>query len=167
MATNVQMNALKAVVPAAQTTARIWKVPASVTLAQWTLESAWGTSQLARQALNFFGVKAVQGEDYMEFSAREVVRGRSVMEMAEFAKYGTAIESFAAHAYLIAGLSRYAPCMAHADDAFAFAMELGPCGYSTSPTYGQGLCDLIREHNLTQYDAAPTPGTPVAVVAAA
>jgi flagellum-specific peptidoglycan hydrolase FlgJ len=166
MATNVQMAALVKVVPAAQTTARMWKVPASVTLAQWIFESTWGTSQLARQANNFFGIKRTGNDAYMEFPTHEVVRGRSVAEMAEFERYGTPVDSFAAHAHLLESLPRYAPCMAVAGDARAFAMQLGPCGYSTTPQYGEELVGAMKDYGLEQYDTPP-PAQPAAAQEAA
>jgi flagellum-specific peptidoglycan hydrolase FlgJ len=148
-------------VPAAQTTARLWKVPASVTLAQCILESAWGTSQLATRARNYFGIKAKTGEPYIEFSTREVVTGRSVMEQANFARYGSAVDCFAAHAHLISSTPRYAPAMACFRDVYEFANRLQHCGYSTEPTYGDRLGELIRAYNLQQYDVPP-PDQPAA-----
>ena len=165
MATNVQLQALAAVVPAAQTSARLWKIPTSITLAQWTLESAWGTSQLARQCRNYFGIKAVQGQSYAEFPTREVVRGRSVTEMAEFARYGTAVDSFAAHAHLLATVPRYKPAIAVATNPAAFARELQLCGYSTSETYADDLMELVREHDLLKYDNPPSSSTASGVTA--
>src|SRR5581483_6439283 len=43
----------------AQQSQRITGVPTSVTIAQAILETYWGTSQLARQANNYFGIKAL------------------------------------------------------------------------------------------------------------
>ncbi len=57
---NAQQNAfLKMAVPGAQAAQKKWGVPASVTIAQAILESGWGASSLAKQANNFFGIKAV------------------------------------------------------------------------------------------------------------
>ena len=155
MATNVQLAWLAKMVAPAQTTARLWHVPASITLAQCTLESAWGTSQLSRQASNYFGVKAVAGEDYAEFPTKEVIQGRTVSEMAKFARYGSVVDSFAAHAHLLATLPRYKPCMAAGLDIPEFASQLQLCGYSTSPTYAASLLAQIRCYKLQQYDVPP------------
>ena len=43
---------------AAKASAKLSSVPASFTVAQAALESAWGESLLARQGQNLFGVKA-------------------------------------------------------------------------------------------------------------
>ena len=162
MATNVQLAWLKTMVLPAQTTARSFGVPASVTLAQCTLESDWGRSQLARQAQNYFGVKAIQGEDYMEFPTHEVVKGRTVAELADFARYGTAVDSFFAHAHLLATLKRYKPCMDARTDIPTFCARLQSCGYSTSPTYATSLLGEIHCYGLTQYDVLPAPAQPAA-----
>ena len=155
MASPIQLAALKNVAPAAQVCAQQWGVPASVTLAQWIYESTWGTSQLAREANNYFGIKAVPSEAYMEFPTHEVVQGRSVLEMAKFASYGTMFESFAAHGKLLASLSRYAPAMLFAKQPTTFAVALQRCGYSTSPTYAARLQIAMRDYNLQQYDTPP------------
>ena len=78
-------------------------------------------------------------------------------ELAKFAKYGTKLDCFAAHAHLLASLPRYASAMAHCDDPAEFAGALHACGYSTLPTYGQELYALIRQHNLTQQDLLAAP----------
>ncbi len=158
MATETQLAWLKTMVTPALLSQREHGVPASVTLAQCILESNWGTSQLARRCNNFFGVKAIQGEQYEEFTTREVVSGRSVVELARFAKYPSAIESFEAHARLLATCSRYAPAMRLRDNSAQFAVALKLCGYSTEPTYPQRLGELVVQFHLTQYDTLlPTP----------
>ncbi len=131
-----------------------YRVPASITIAQAILESGWGRSGLATQGHNFFGVKAVHGQEYVEFSTTEFVHGVKEAVVAEFAKYASPVESFAAHARLIATLPRYAPAMAVASDARAFATAIKACGYSTAPNYPQMLMQLVNEFDLTQYDVA-------------
>lgn len=161
MATATQLAWLKTMVCPAQMSASKWGVPASVTLAQCILESGWGQSRLARRANNYFGVKAIPGEDYCEFPTTEVLQGRTVREMAEFARYPSAIESFNAHARLLATRSQYARAMRHAGDPVAFASALKACGYSTDPTYGFLLIELMDEFNLQRYDIPP-PADPAA-----
>ena len=158
MASAEQLAALKAVVPAAQQSAQVYGVPASITLAQWIVESSWGTSKLAILANNFFGVKALQPntpDTYEEFQTAEFENGKRVIVAALFEKYPSPAMSFDGHARLLAIAARYKPAMAVAHIPTAFAMALQKCGYSTSPTYGTGLCELMREYNLTQYDNQP------------
>jgi flagellum-specific peptidoglycan hydrolase FlgJ len=130
-------------------------VPASITLAQAILESSWGQSGLAVKANNYFGIKAVQGEDYMEFPTHEFVHGIEESVLADFARYATVADSFTAHGRLLSTLPRYAPAMALRHSPEGFATMLQSCGYSTSSTYAASLMQLVREFNLTQYDIEP------------
>jgi flagellum-specific peptidoglycan hydrolase FlgJ len=167
MASQLQLAWLQSMVAPAQIAQRKWGVPASVTLAQAILESAWGQSQLARRCNNFFGIKALPGEAYEEFTTREVVTGRSVNELARFAKYPSAIESFDAHGRLLATLPRYVPAMKLRHAPYAFGWALGGSGYSTEPNYGSRLGDLIEQFDLEQYDTPPQPDEPAAAKEAA
>jgi flagellum-specific peptidoglycan hydrolase FlgJ len=163
MATEQQLANLHAVVPAAQASAKTFGVPASVTLAQWVFESSWGTSKLALQANNFFGIKARQGnlpDSYVEMPTAEYEAGKRVIIEAHFRKYESAIESFDDHAFLLAESPRYKPAMDAAKDPAKFAQMLQACGYSTNPNYAAELVDAIRDYNLTEYDIMPaTPAS--------
>lgn len=167
---NAQQNEfLKLAVPAAQAAQRKWGVPASVTIAQAILESGWGQSALARQANNFFGIKATAHADsgsYTEFPTTEFVDGRRVSEIAKFARYPSPTGSFDAHAVLLALTERYQPAMAVRNDAGAFASELQICGYSTNPAYGSELRSLIQLYDLSQYDTPPDDQAAAKAVAA-
>jgi flagellum-specific peptidoglycan hydrolase FlgJ len=163
LATPEQLERLKAVVPAAQFSARQFRVPASVTLAQWMLESAWGTSGLTVKANNCFGIKRGQqslDQPYLEFPTAEYIGGRRVIVEAEFVHYVSVADSFKMHARLLAESKRYAPAMA-ALSPNAFAILLQVCGYSTNPRYGVELAGLMHEYELQQYDVAELP-TPIA-----
>src|SRR4051812_46681435 len=60
---------IKRYMPFAYLTESIYKVPALVTISQGGLESGWGNSDLARNANNHFGIKAVgwKGAAYNNF----------------------------------------------------------------------------------------------------
>ncbi len=165
MASKLQLAWLKTMVAPAQMTQRKHGVPASVTLAQCILESAWGTSQLARRCNNYFGIKAVAGQPYEQFTTREVVTGRSVSELARFAKYPSVIESFEAHARLLS--AHYPTAMKYVDDMASFCAGLKLDGYSTEPTYAFELTNLIYQFALEQYDTPPQPDEPAAAKEAA
>lgn len=62
-------------------------VPASLTIAQATLESNWGTSGLALQVNNLFGIKGKGTAGSVEMPTTEVVNGKAVMVAASFRKY--------------------------------------------------------------------------------
>jgi flagellum-specific peptidoglycan hydrolase FlgJ len=158
MATDEQISRLHAVVPAAQASMRRWGVPASVTLAQWTLESGWGSSKLSTSANNYFGVKAEHTENpstYVEFRTEEFAGGKAKMEVADFEKYADAAGSFDDHGRLLAAASRYRVAMMHRDDPDTFALWLQKATYSTSPTYAAALQRIMRLYDLKQYDTLP------------
>ena len=151
--------------PAAMATARQFGVPASITLAQAICESGWGTSKLAREANNYFGIKAAHladPETYVEMPTNEYVHGVPTRQLAAFERYISATESFKAHARLLASAARYRPAMAVAADPDHFAIELQQCGYSTNPSYAVDLMVLVAEFDLTQYDLKPqtAPASP-------
>jgi flagellum-specific peptidoglycan hydrolase FlgJ len=160
-------------VPAAMTCERQTDVPAPVTIAQAILESGWGQTGLAQKANNYFGVKANQSEladhDYQEFPAHEVLSGKLVPVMADFAQYATPTESFLAHAQLLCS-THYAPAMHCLPDLDKFCWALGPklpghpegCTYSTAPEYHDKLMQLIRMYQLAQYGRSPSQIPPAA-----
>ena len=158
---NQQQNEyFRSAVPAAQQTARIYGVPASITLAQGALESGWGASALARKANNYFGIKATAhatAEEYCELPTSEFVDGRKRTEVARFARYATPAESFQSHALLLSRGARYALAMAVKNDPAKFAAALQKCGYSTNPSYASLLMSLVKQFDLTQYDVPTNP----------
>jgi flagellum-specific peptidoglycan hydrolase FlgJ len=154
-----QVQWLHSMVGSAQAGQAKYGVPASVTLAQCILESGWGTTALSRTACNYFGVKAHHHNDpstYVEYPTAEYESGRRVMIHALFEKYPDARASFEDHARLLAVSPRYAPAMTHRSDPKLFAEQLQACGYSTSPTYGKMLGEIIDAYELTRYDAPQT-----------
>lgn len=162
MPTPLELQNLHNAIAAAQAASASTGVPASVTLAQWILESGWGTSKLATIARNLFGIKAEHLNDpttYREFPTVEWINGEKEVIEAKFQYYADASGSFVDHARLLSQAHRYAPCMAVKDNPIAFANMLQPCGYSTSldpithkPNYGAILNGLMRQYNLQQYD---------------
>ncbi|MFC6645465.1 glycoside hydrolase family 73 protein [Granulicella cerasi] len=157
MASAQQLANLQSVVPAAVDCARKYGVFASVTLAQWILESAWGLSKLATSCHNYFGVKWTQRSTpatYEEFPTYEFIAGKRTLVKAAFASYASADEAFTDHAKLLSSTQRYAAAM-KAKTPAAFATALEAAGYSTNPDYAESLQELIRRYNLTQYDVPP------------
>src|SRR5579883_1786705 len=155
-----QSDFLQSVVPAAQSSQRVYGVPASITIAQAILESGWGQSALAKQCNNFFGIKAMAHaapDSYEEFPTTEFVDGRRTSVMAAFSKFPSPGMCFAAHARLLALAPRYRAAMAVRNDVMDFARQLQRCGYSTNPDYAALLMSLVKEHDLTQYDVQPEP----------
>lgn len=120
----------------------------SVQLAQWALESAWGTRASGRN--NFFGIKAKPGEDCTICWTHEVVNGQLKPLQADFKNYASVDEAFLDHADLLCR-GPYAVDAPLKPSYAAFCKAIAP-HYATDPDYGQKLVDLIRSQRLDQYD---------------
>lgn len=142
---------------------------ASVSLAQFILESGYGRSELAQQANNCFGMKTTlsgntwsgttwDGTKYSK-KTQEFENGQYVTVTADFRKYSCVEDSIADHsAYLLGAMNgsknRYAGLKGLTDYKAAFQL-IKDGGYATSPTYVEKLCSVVEKWNLTQYDAKP------------
>jgi Mannosyl-glycoprotein endo-beta-N-acetylglucosaminidase len=127
-----------------------WQVPASVTLAQWVVESAWGAA-MPPGSNNPFGIKAVGDQPSVSSETREVEHGESVMITARFRKFDSLADAFDQHGRLLATASVYAAAMQNKNDPDAFADALTGI-YGTDPQYGATLKYVIRTYNLTIHD---------------
>lgn len=131
-------------------------VPASVTIAQAILESYWGSSRLARDANNYFGIKAQTrsgSAGSVSFDVWEVIGGRNVMQSQAFRAYKTIAESFVDHGLFFVQNGRYSAAMAVKDNARQFAREVNRAGYATDPSYASKLIGLMDRYDLYRYDA--------------
>jgi len=132
-------------------------IPASITLAQAALESAWGESELAKKSNNFFGIKDQSNDEwYGEFDTyktREVINGQSVYINSNFRKYKNPTESFKDHASFLLKNKRYKSLFElNPTDYKSWAFGLKNAGYATGTNYAQTLIALIENHKLYNYD---------------
>jgi flagellum-specific peptidoglycan hydrolase FlgJ len=130
-------------------------VPASVTIAQAILESYWGSSRLAQDANNYFGIKAqTRGGTAGSISLNvwEVIGGRNIVETQAFRAYNDIAESFVDHGQFFVENSRYASAMAVKNDPKQFAIEINRDGYATDPSYASKLIGLMDRYNLYRFD---------------
>ncbi|MGI9149556.1 MAG: glucosaminidase domain-containing protein [Chloroflexota bacterium] len=130
-------------------------VPASVTIAQAILESYWGSSRLAREANNYFGIKAQTrggSAGSVWFDVWEVIGGRNIMQSQAFRAYKTAAESFVDHGLFFVENGRYAGAMAAKTNPRQFAREVNRAGYATDPAYASKLIGLMDRYDLYRYD---------------
>ena len=138
------------VVEAAVASKLKWSVPASVTMAQWAVESAWGAS-MPPGSNNPFGIKAVAGQPAVDSMTREVESGQSVMKTQPFRKFDSIAEAFDLHGKLLATGAPYKKAMALKDDPDAFADALTGV-YATDPNYGTTLKYVIHTYDLVSSD---------------
>jgi Mannosyl-glycoprotein endo-beta-N-acetylglucosaminidase len=140
----------------AQQNQREFGVPASVTIAQAILESAWGRSASSANDRNFFGMKcATQGTIAIGchvYSTFECAPDRGCYPTsASFRVYASAVDSFRDHGKLLAG-TRYQAAFAHTTDPNQFIVDVGRAGYATDPAYATNVQNVMRGYNLYQYD---------------
>ena len=139
---------------------------ASVSLAQFILESAYGKSELAQNANNCFGMKtnlsgntwpgsSWNGEKYTK-KTQEFVNGQYITVTADFRKYPYINDSIADHSAYLNGamngsVKRYAGLKGCADHEKALRI-IKDGGYATSPTYVEKLLNVINKWGLKKYD---------------
>ena len=127
-----------------------WRVPASVTIAQWVVESAWGAA-MPPNSNNPFGIKAVGDQPAVESLTREVINGETATISAKFRRFESVNEAFDYHGRLLATAPVYKAAMEKQDDPEAFAYALQGV-YATDPNYGNVLTWVMRSYKLTGYD---------------
>ena len=147
-------------------------VLASISLAQFILESGYGKSELAQVANNCFGMKkSLSGNTW----AGSVWDGKSIYTKktkeqrswgtetvtAEFRKYACIEDSIADHSAYLTGARkgsalRYEGLKGCTDYRKA-AQIVKAGGYATSTAYVDKLCSIIEQWKLTQYDADAAP----------
>lgn len=126
-------------------------IPASLTIAQAALESAWGDRAIG---CNLFGIKADKSwgdKPVTLVPTHEYVNGVRVAVAARFRCYTTWEESIADRGVFLKQNPRYAPCFRETTpEGWARALQLA--GYSTDPNYAKTIGDIIAGRNLTRYD---------------
>ena len=141
---------------------------ASVSLAQFILESGYGKSELAQNANNVFGMKcSLSGNTwsgstwdgkskYTKQTKEQNADGSYETITADFRKYPCIEDSIADHsAYLLGAKNgkklRYEGLKGCTDYKKAVQI-IKDGGYATSLSYVQNLCSIIERWDLTQYD---------------
>jgi len=138
------------VIDAAKASQTRWGIPASVTLAQWIVESAWGAA-MPPDSNNPFGIKALDSQPAVESETREVVDGKVVTIVARFRRFASLTEAFEAHGRLLATAAPYQPARTFLQDPDRFADALTGV-YATDPQYGETLKWVMDSYKLKVHD---------------
>jgi flagellum-specific peptidoglycan hydrolase FlgJ len=143
---------IAAISPAAKTSALTTKIPASFTIAQAALESAWGAHC---PGFNLFGIKADPSWHGPVTSqvTHEVVNGQTIEITANFRAYPDWLGSINDHAQFLLTNPRYQPAFAYTTGAL-FAQAVAAAGYATDPQYATKIASIIRAHGLASLDVA-------------
>lgn len=148
---------------------------ASISAAQFILESGYGKSELGQKANNMFGMKkSLSGNTwtgstwdgksiYTKKTQEQNADGSYETIVADFRKYSCVEDSVADHsAYLLGaknGRSLRYKGIKGMTDYKKVAQLIKDGGYATSLTYVEKLCSIIEKWNLTQYDVLKTPAS--------
>jgi len=126
---------------------QLFRVPASITLAQGMLESDNGNSALAVYANNHFGIKCHETWTGETYTQDDDTKDEC------FRKYGTVYESYVDHSEFLKTRPRYAFLFdLKMTDYVGWAKGLKSAGYATDPKYADRLIGLIEQYKLNQYD---------------
>lgn len=143
---------------------------ASISMAQFILESGYGKSELAQGANNCFGMKkSLSGNTwcgstwdgssvYTKKTQEQNADGSYMTITTDFRRYSCVEDSIADHsAYLLGAKKGSKPRydgLKGCTDYKKAAQIIKDGGYATSLTYVDKLCSIIEGWKLTQYDVA-------------
>ncbi len=126
---------------------RIYKIPASITLAQGILESGSGQSELTKRSNNHFGIKCHKGWEGGKTYHDDDEKGEC------FRVYKHAEASFKDHSLFLAERTRYQDLFRlKITDYKGWAKGLQKAGYATDKAYPQKLIKIIERYKLYNYD---------------
>ena len=125
---------------------QLYKVPASITLAQGILESNNGNSRLAIKGNNHFGIKC-HGWEGKKIYADDDQKHEC------FRRYKDVIESYRDHSLFLKKYDRYSFLFDYKiKDYKSWASGLKKAGYATNSKYPELLIKIIEENELFKYD---------------
>lgn len=122
-------------------------IPASISLAQGLVESRYGTSKLAKNNNNHFGIKCFGKKcrkghcsNYEDDHHKDFFR-----------KFSNPWESWRAHSQLLNN-SNYGRLKKHGKDYRKWALGLKQLGYATDKKYPEKIIGVIENYNLHRFD---------------
>lgn len=128
------------------------RVPASVSIAQWALESGWGAHAPGN---NPFGMKPRKGKSDPQqlLWTTEWSRTKGYYKVQQpFRTFPTLADAFVAHALLISTAPVYKPAMGSLPDKDAFIDKMA-LRYATDPQYSKKIKSIIKQNSLERFDS--------------
>ena len=141
------LNYIKKYAPIAVREMHLYKIPASITLAQGILESGNGRGELASKSNNHFGIKC-----HTTWKGERVYHDDD--EKGEcFRKYKYVATSYKDHSLFLKNRSRYRFLFnLRKTDYKGWARGLKKAGYATDRKYPQKLIRIIKNYQLYEFD---------------
>lgn len=130
-----------------------YKILPSLTIAQACLESSWGTSGLAKDCHNYFGMKwsSSCGTAYKEYSTTEQKKdGTPYTVLSRFRKYISVKEGIRGY-YDFLNYARYKNLKGITDYREA-CQRIKDDGWATDKSYTTKLVTLVKDNDLWKYD---------------
>ncbi|APU72029.1 glycoside hydrolase family 73 protein [Companilactobacillus crustorum] len=147
---------VKKVAPYAVTLGKQYGVLPSITIAQAILESNWGTSSLASQYNNYFGIKGEDPSNTKVLQTKEYTNGQWITINGRFRVYSDFRESMKDHTKLLVDgtswNSQQYKQVIQSKDYIEAAVALQTDGYATDPGYTTKIIRIIQKYNLKKYD---------------
>ena len=135
------------------------KVPASITMAQALHESRFGTSELAVNANNHFGIKCQSDWTGKRYTYQDDDNNNC------FRWYDSVSESYRDHSKFLMTRPRYAFLFTlNPTDYVGWAQGLKQAGYATNPQYARILIRLIEDYKLFLLDTMQRAAEPMVAV---
>ncbi|WP_112268307.1 glucosaminidase domain-containing protein [Lentzea terrae] len=153
--------------PRARAVKAEYDIPASVAAAQAAHESARGTSRLAAEFNNHFGMKCVSATNPGPIAvgcrslATEECQPTCQPTTAYFRVYATMTDSFRDYGRVLTTSSNYAHALPHRHDPREFIRQVAQ-RYATDPNYANKIIAMMDANNLYRYDVGgATPHAPM------
>lgn len=147
---------IKKVAPYAVVLGKEYGVLPSITVAQAILESNWGTSSLASQYNNYFGIKGDDPSNTKLLQTKEYTNGQWITINGRFRVYSDFRESMKDHTKLLVDgtswNSQQYKQVLQSKDYIDAAVALQTDGYATDPGYTSKIIRIIQKYNLKKYD---------------
>ena len=132
---------------------KLYKIPASIKLAQGLLETGAGMSQFVKKSNNHFGIKC-----HADWKGDKVYYNDDNPNDC-FRKYKRVEDSYEDHSRFLSR-PRYASLFQlNITDYKAWAKGLQKCGYATDKAYANKLISIIELYGLYQYDNVGKKGS--------
>lgn len=136
----------------------------SIMVAQAVIESDWGRSGLAKNDLNFFGVKYRGSGDYSEWETVEYYDGVATKIIDKFQKYSSMEDSFQSNADVLRTVTfdhgqtyhysgAWLENVKDADYPYIAAANGLQGRYATAPDYADILIKMIQTYGLNYLDS--------------
>ncbi|MDO5678491.1 MAG: peptidoglycan-binding protein [Propionibacteriaceae bacterium] len=168
-------------VPSAQAVEQEFGIPTSVTIGMAALETGWGGSSMTGQMTvdgqiyevnTLFNIKCTTMVSPYQTGCVPVrtaeyrADGTKYFIVDEFRTYASWLNSTKDYARLLTTATRYALAFQYVDYPDQFVTEVRKGGYATDPKYAELVINIMRNHNLYQYNLrGQGPGFPEGMVA--